>query len=257
MAQVYLIVGGIVFIALCIFALMASQSSARNRRVRAERIQKLNQHNRQLRSLLRVMPSGSISQKLLDYVIDSLKSNTAEIIENRPDNVVLYQAELADLESGTVNVGGDSAGEVRSIEQVNVIRGALAALAKEIQTQHKNGRVDKKQAQTLLDEVDIQLALVAGNFLERAGLASEKNKKYREAISAWQKAMDTYANSRMKSHFTDEAIKLRGFIKRAQQEWRDNKQQLIDDRDAARAAAEEAKGQPAEDDTWQKPNLYD
>ncbi|WP_119394385.1 hypothetical protein [Salinibius halmophilus] len=257
MAQVYWIIGGILVVALCVFALMASQSSARNRKLRSERIQRLNQHNRQLRSLLRVMPSGMISQKLVDFIVDNLKANTSEIIENRPDNPVLYQTELAELESGNINIGGDSSGELRSIEQVNVLRSALAALGKEIQAQHKSAKLDKKQAQSLIDEVDIQLAIVAGSFLERAGLANEKQKKYREAIAAWQKAIDNYANSRMKNHFTDEALKLRGYIKRAQQSWRDDKQQKIDERDAARAAEEEAKGQSPADESWQKPNLYD
>lgn len=257
MTQVYWIIAGVIAVALIIFALMSSQASARNRKQRAERIQRLNQHNRQLRSLLRVMPSGMISQKLLDFVIDNLKANTSEIIDNRPDSPVLYQTELAELESGTINIGGDSSGELKSIQQVNVIRSALAALAKEVQSQHSTGRLEKKQAQNLIDEVDIQLAMVAGNFLERAGLANERQEKFREAISAWQKAIDTYANSRMKSHFTDEAIKLRGYIKRAQQAWRDTKQEKIAERDAARAANEEAKNKLPDDDTWQKPNLYD
>lgn len=253
--QVYWIVAAIVAVSAIIAALLVSQSAARNQRRRAEIIQRLNKHNRQLRSLLRVLPGTMVSPKLLSYITDTLKANIQEILDNRPDSPVLYQSELTELETGKAS-GASEVSELRSLEQVNVVRSALAALAKEVQSQHKQGKLDKRQAQQLLDEVDTQLASTAGIFLERTGLGYERNGKYREAITAWQKAIDTYANSRMKAQFADEALKLRGLIKRAQNAWREQKQHRIAERDELRRKAEEEKPKTFDED-WQKPNLYD
>lgn len=245
----------LVLVGAMVFAQIRHKHHAQSR----EKLMHLSTENKKLQALLRSLPGNYLSLELRDFIYRTLISNYKQMLSLDKGNSKFLQSDLDDviaqrkaLHAGTLPIQGES---LTNIEQANSARAGLKALYQYIKIAFEHKHLTKTEAQSLLDEIESRLVETGADFFAARAELSLRQKRYREAMSLWRKAMETYSKSRLAGQYQQKISEARSRIRYIQNEWKEANRERSEEQ--AKVMQEKMDAWTAEQDQWKKKHLYD
>ena len=224
-----------------------------------DRLVHLSTENKKLNALLRSLPGNYLSIELRDFIYRTLIANYKQMLQLDKGNSKFLQSDLEEaveqrkaLHAGALSQSGEN---VTNIEQANSARAGLKALYQYIKSAFEHKQLSKSEAQSLLDEIESRLVETGADFFAARAELSLRQKRYREAMSLWRKAMETYSNSRLAGQYQRNIADARSRIRQIQNEWKEANRARNEEQ--ARVMQDKMDAWAAEQDQWKKKHLYD
>ncbi len=253
MNQVQIIVLALIALGLVILGIAAQQALARMRKQKQEKVQQLQLRNRNLQSVLQIVPQELMSKTLKQFILSSMQANIDEALSLKPEQTQFWQdqtLELQELQKAPANQS-----KIDSVEKANTIRHGLKSLQQEVKLSHKDKRLDNKQGKDLLVEVELKMLMAAGHFYRLMAERSFQATDYKNAYAACQKLLDTYQKSKHKDQLQTEILKAKGLLKNIHNAWLGERQEK--DKADAEVLASRMLEWEKDQDSWKKSQLYD
>ncbi|TXR53326.1 hypothetical protein [Reinekea thalattae] len=247
---------GFAFLVAIVIGVLVSQANHRAQKLRNEQIQKLRLQQKRLNNLLNLLPAGYLSTELRDFIYQALQQNIKSQIMLSKINKELLQSELDQATEAREKASNNPPPE-KSIrlteEQVGLFRSLLKSLYQFIRRNYETGRLNKEHAEKIILQVEIKLVETAVEFF--AGAAKELNntKRYRQAQSAYQQALDAISSSAHAEQFHQQEVKIRSELNNMLDQWNKTKEENA----KATANTLEDNVDSFVDDDWKKKQEYD
>lgn len=245
-------------VSLMVIAMLIAQVRHKARAANREKLQNLLTQQRKLTNVLRSLPTSFLSSELRDFIYQAILQNIKAQILLTPDKAKLLNEDFQQLASERVRLRKQPPTAVApplNSEQTNLHRQTLKSLFLFIKRNYDSGRLNKHNANKLLNEVEYKLVETALDYFKTRADQAMVAKHYREARVAYQKAIDTIATSRQASLFKQEEIDLRTHLQQIIDTWRNHRKDQSSGQTEKLAA--EIEGLIDDQESWKKKNVYD
>jgi hypothetical protein len=236
--------------------MLVSQAQHKALMVRNEKIKKLSLQQRQVRNLLRSLPSNYLSMELRDFLYQAVLQNLKTHADLIPDRNMYLIEDYEQLKAEREQVKLDPPEPIKilmSVDQASIYRSLLKSLNQFIRNNFATGRLEKARAESLLKQVGIKLVETAVDFFTLTAREFRKKDKYRQTTQAFQKALDTISHSPYANEFKAESFNIQSELTDEVNTWTGIRDA---ERDAALAKLEgELAAADDEENSWKKKRI--
>jgi hypothetical protein len=248
----------IAFFAAIIIAMMVSQARHKALEAKNQRTRTLGMQKKRLNNLLRSLPPSYLSIELRDFLYQAIIQNLKTQAALMPEKNELLNTEIAELVAErervkTHPIKGQN--ELLTADQTSVYRGLLKSLYQFVRGNYETGRLNKDHAEKMLKQVEIKLVETAVDFFSLSAKSFLKDKKYREAKNAYQKAISAIDESKHKDQFNQQFMKLRNALNKLIDDWRNSREEFS--KQNAEKLANQMEDLVDDQDSWKKKQTYD
>ncbi|EAR08555.1 hypothetical protein [Reinekea blandensis] len=249
---------GVAALAAMIIGMLVTQSRHKALEARNNQIRLLTLQQKRLNNLLRTLPSSYLSVELRDFLYQAMLQNLKTHIDLVPDKNDLlkedYQQLMQERENARANPPKPSK-DMLTADQASIYRGLLKSLYEFIKRNYETGRMKKEHAEKLLKQVQIKLIETAVDYFTLIADENRRQDNFRQTRNAYQKALDTIAESPYESQFRQETVNIRSKLNQVVEDWRQSRESL------SKAASEKLAGEMEslvdDQESWKKKQTYE
>ncbi|MBU2862970.1 hypothetical protein QWZ13_10135 [Reinekea marina] len=251
-------VGIIAVFSMIIIAMMVSQARHRALESKNNRARSLVLQKKRLNNLLRTLPGNYLSAELRDFLYQAIIQNLKTQLTISTYKTEELQLEIDELTTERQQVKSrpvKAPSVLLTPDQTSIYRGLLKSLYQFVKGNYQTGRLNKAHAEKMLQQVEIKLDETAVEFFELSAKAFLKEKRYREAKNAYQKALSTIDESKHKDQFKQQQVVIQSSQNKLIEDWRESREESS--KQSTAKLADQMEHMVDDQDSWKKKQSYD